>query len=135
MHSPRPFRSFLLASFDILERELPWAYRAVCVTLAPRVVLLRVDRDAMGLRFEPTRIVLCPRAATACVEVETGRHTILAAIDAETTLLSAVLDDQLLLRGSAEDILAFHDALMWYLHGAVRAPSFPVLLRRYRQES
>jgi hypothetical protein len=53
-------------------------------------------------------------------------------IDARLTLLDAVLSDALAMTGAPDDLLAFHDGLIAYVHGAVRAPSFPALLSAYR---
>ncbi len=61
------------------------------------------------------------------------RTAVLRVIDARDTLMSAVLADRLVLRGATRDVLAFHDGLIAYVHGAVRARSFPELLRQFRQ--
>ena len=127
------FAEFLAESFDLLRREVPQAHAEVCRRLAPRGVRLHVGAEDVAVRFERsgTRFPAAPGAAS--VDVETNRETILALIDAETTLVDAVLDGSLVLRGAGDDLLAFHDGLVAYVHGAVRAPSFPGLLRRFRR--
>jgi hypothetical protein len=126
------FGPFLLDSFAVLGREVPWAHAGLRAALAPREILLRVDDEPVPLRF--TRAAIEPLFAPAAPAIvcATDRRTILRVIDAEASLLSAVMDESLALRGSPDDLLAFHDALVLYLHGAVRAPSFPALLRRFR---
>ncbi len=64
--------------------------------------------------------------------METTRAVILDLVDARAGLVEAILDDRLGLRGALPELARFHDGLMLYLHGAMRAPSFPGLLRRYR---
>jgi hypothetical protein len=54
-------------------------------------------------------------------------------LDGRHTLLSAVLAERLWLCGRPEALLGFDDALGAYLHGAVRAPGMPALLRAYRE--
>jgi hypothetical protein len=71
-------------------------------------------------------------ARAPAVECRTTRRAILDLVDARTTLMAAVVADRVWLRGSVEDLLAFHDGLMVYLGGAVRSPSFPWLLRQFR---
>jgi hypothetical protein len=73
-----------------------------------------------------------PRAPAGRTSRSSTRATILGVIDGETTARRAVLDERLLMRGRLDDVVAFHDALVAYVHGAVRAPSFPRLLRAYR---
>lgn len=129
----RGFRDFLASSFALLAREVPTAYTHMCRQLAPREVILRVDGETVALVFRCDDVHIAPHSPHPQVEIETTRATVLSVIDAEATLTEAVLDDRLLLRGRLEDLVAFHDALLTYVRGAVRAPSFPHLLRRYRQ--
>jgi hypothetical protein len=126
------FGAFLRESFDVLAREVAWAHAALCATLAPREIALRVGAERVALRFTRDAVLHLPAPAAPAIACATDRDTILAVLDAEATLLSAVLDDRLLLRGTPDHLLAFHDALVLYVHGAVRAPSFPALLRRFR---
>lgn len=129
----RSFRDFLASSFALLAREVPAAYTQMCRQLAPREVILRVDRETVALVFSRDDVHIAPHSSHPHVEIETTRATVLSVIDAEATLTEAVFDDRLLLRGRLEDLVAFHDALLTYVQGAVRTPSFPALLRRYRQ--
>jgi hypothetical protein len=128
----RRFADFLADSFAALEHEMPQAYAALCAAIAPREVLLAVDDETVGLAFAPTGVRFLRAPRTPRVEVRTGKTAILRVLDAEATLMDAVLDETLFLRGATDDLLAFHDGLLSYVHGAVRAPSFPSLLRAYR---
>jgi hypothetical protein len=79
--------------------------------------------------------VCAPSGGAACVEVRTGRATLLALIDGVRTLHDAVLSDAVQLRGGPEDLARFQDALWLYLQGAVRAPSMPEILGSFRAAS
>ena len=126
------FRGFLGASFAILQREMPAAYATLCRHLAAHEVSLAVDGEVVPVRFEPQRTQLLDRPETPAIEVRTARAAILDLVDARCTLHDAIMSDRLELRGRPDDLLRFHDGLMAYLHGAMRAPSFPKLLQSFR---
>jgi hypothetical protein len=126
------FGAFLSASFALLAGEVPSVYRTMCRQLSPRSVQLRVDGELTCLEFCGERVRHVDALAQPVIEVETERETILGLVDARHNLMQAVLDDRLMLRGSPDDLLAFHEGLMTYLHGAFRAPSFRKLLLEFR---
>jgi hypothetical protein len=127
------FDAFLGDSLRILSIEAPEAYREMCRVLLGREVGIEVDGCAVGVLYERERAVLLPEPRSPAVDVKTTRDAILALVDARISLVDAALRDALQLRGSPGDLLAFLDGLAAYLHGSVRAPSFPALLRRYRK--
>jgi hypothetical protein len=125
------FRDFLDESLCAIEREAPAAYAQLCRHLAPREVLLRVDEEEITVRFGRGRAALdVPQHPAVRVAVTTP--AILDVIDARYSLLDAVLEGAMVLQGRLDDLLAFHDGLLAYVHGAVRAPSLPDLLTRFR---
>ena len=126
------FRGFLAESFAILQREVPAAYAALCRLLTPQEVTLTMDQEPVAIRFEQEHARLLHASDAPTIEVCTDRTLVLDLIDARCTLHEAVLSDRLLLRGRPEALLLFHDGLMLYLHGALRAPSFPTLLQWFR---
>jgi hypothetical protein len=127
------FGDFLWESFAALRAELPGAYATFSSRLAPRTVALCVDGESVSLRFAPRAVERAEARAPADIEAVTSKAAILAVVDADATLVEAILDDRLILRGHCDDLLAFHDGLLTYVHGAVRAPSFPRLLRAFRR--
>jgi hypothetical protein len=129
------FASFLGRSLDLLRRELPWGHEALCRALSPRVVVITVDGEATGVSCEEAMLRVGAASEDPAVECRTTRGAILELVDARMTLVDAVCCDRVELRGSVEDLLAFHDGLMVYLGGAVRCPSFPWLLREFRATS
>jgi hypothetical protein len=126
------FASFLGRSLELLARELPWGYAALCRTLAPREVVIEVDGAATGLVCEADAVRVAPAMTAPAVECRTTREAILDLVDARMTLVEGVMSERVWLRGSVADLLAFHDGLLIYLGGAVRSPSFPWLLREFR---
>lgn len=126
------FASFLATSFELLEREMPALYARMCELLAPRRVVLNVDRESVALAFSRRQARFVEIPETAEVHVATTSRAVLRVIDAQNDLMAAVLADELHVRGELDDLVAFHDGLLAYVHGAVRAPSFPQLLREYR---
>jgi hypothetical protein len=132
---PEPaFAAFLWESFAVLRRELPETYRRLCSHLSPREVAIQVGDESVVVRFEPRGAQRLAVPVRPQIEVHTTRAAILSLIDARSTLVESILGDELLLRGTADELLRFHDALMIYVHGAIRAPSFPHLLRAYRRD-
>jgi hypothetical protein len=125
------FGAFLEESLELLQTEIPVAYRAMCAALAGRAVTITVGGDAARLVFDDAGVAFRRNEGPADVCVRTTRRTILDLVAARLTLLDAALADRLELVGSPDDVIVFHDGLMAYLHGAVRAPSFPALLGRY----
>ncbi len=131
------FATFLRESLELLEREQPDVARRLAACLAHLTVALQVDDEHALLRADGGRIVLAggAPATPATVVVRTSRATLLELIDGRCSLTDAVLRDAVLLRGEAEDLVRFHDALWLYLQGAVRAPTMPEILRRFRGAS
>ncbi len=133
--SDHRFADFLAQSFGALQRELPAVYAQLCRQLCPREVGIVVDGETVAACFQRDDVRLSRHRVNPAVEMRTSRGAILAVIDGESTLLDSILDDRLCLRGGPEDVLAFHEALLTYVHGAVRAPSFPGLLADFRTAS
>jgi hypothetical protein len=129
------FGDFLRESFEALRRERPAIYDEMCRVLQPRLARIDVDGGPVDVRFAggEARVTRASRRATPAIEVRASRETILGMVDARWSLMSAIAEDRLSIHGFIDDLIAFHDGLTVYLHGAVRAPSFPDLLRRFRR--
>ena len=133
------FAHFLGRSLDALAEELPAIYAEMCRTLAPRAVRIALDGEVVTVACTPERATLLDvhgaldSLDAPAVDVRTSRAAIVALIDARSTLVESVVADRVELRGKLDDLVAFHDGLVVYLHGAVRAPSFPALLLLFRR--
>lgn len=130
--SSETFAGFVHESLALLRCEVPAAHAAMCAPVAGRRVAIDADGEAFALRFERNVVHAAAPEAGPELSVRTSRRAVLALVDARYSLLEAVLNEHLDVRGTPDDVIAFHDALVAYLHGAVRAPSFPGLLRRFR---
>ena len=123
---------FIKTSLETLSDEFPNAYLLLCTQLTFRTVLLVVDREKVAMTFDPRGAHILQQLRNPAVQLYTTRQTILDIIDARLTLHEAVLTDAILLQGAVGDLAAFHDGLLTYVRGAVRCPSFPALLDRFR---
>ena len=132
--SAEPFGEMLRRSFAVLEREAPAHLSALGVALGASAVDFAVDGDAVrvavgaGGRVAVGAIGESPPA----VQVFSSRAAILALVDGQHTLAGAVRDGVLDLSGRPYEIARFLDALVIYLHGAVRCPGMPAILAHWR---
>lgn len=124
--------SLLRRSVEHLEREVPDSYRLLVAELGPMVVELNVDGEVFTLRGGDRLRVLDGAADVAGSRIVTSRVTILDVLDARVALGEAVEAGTVTVRGSLDDVQRAHDALLAYVHAAVRAPSQPTLLSELR---
>jgi hypothetical protein len=131
-----PVARLLGESFAALEDELPTAHARLCAGLAGRAVAIDVDgeRFVVALAGGQARVASVPAGedTAAGVRVATSRGAILAVIDARRSLVEAVLADEVRVVGELDRLVEAHQALVTYVHGAVRCPSFLSLLQRFR---
>jgi hypothetical protein len=124
--------SLLRRSVGHLADEVPDSYRRVLDALGPLVVELDVDGELFSLRGGRRLEVSDGPASTAGARIVTSRDTILEVLDARVGLGEAVEAGSVGVRGSLDDVLRVHEALIAYVHAAVRAPSQPGLLAALR---
>ncbi len=128
------FGDFVREGLAALVEELPWCAARMVTALGRRDVLLTVDGEPVRVRADGARVRVIDAAEfSPRVTLTTDRVTVLRLADAETSVLDAVLDGSIVLRGDVDDLVAFYEGLQGFLHGAVRSPSFPRLLERYRR--
>jgi hypothetical protein len=126
-----PF-GYLARCLDALEAEVPVAYGRMARALAGRAVAIDIEGDRAMLSMASGRHALsCDVDAGCAVELTLTEAVIGRLLDARCTVLDAVLGGEVVLRGAAEDLAALHDALLAFVHGAVRSPSAPRLLESY----
>ncbi len=130
----RTFGGWVRRALAALGRELPWAYARMCEALGERVVAIEVEGERAVVRCTgcDTRVSET-LAVSPTVELETTRRAVVGMADGEETLVEAVLSGSVVLRGAPDDLAAFHDALVAFLQGAVRAPSFPWKMEEFRK--
>ncbi len=128
------FGAFLADSLRLMEAEIPHLYGRLAATLGRRDVRVQVDGPAFHIRSDGNHVRIVDPGESPSVELTTTGRDILSLLDAESTLLASALADRLRLRGRADELVVFHDALMVYLGAAVRAPGFVGLRDRFRSE-
>jgi len=126
-------RAFVEASLAALREEFPDAYYLMCRRLLGRTVALSIDEEQIPIVFEARSARVGDPLPQPHVRVRTTRRTILDVLGARLSLQGAVDSGALELWGPIEDLEAFHAALLLYVQGAVRSPSFPGLLDRFRE--
>ncbi|MGO9156960.1 SCP-2 sterol transfer family protein [Mycobacterium sp.] len=127
-----PVSSLLRRSVEHLADEVPDSYRLLVAELGPMVVELDVDGELFSLRGDGRLQVSDGPADNAGARIATSRATILEVLDAEVALGEAVEAGRVSVRGSLDDVQRAHDALLAYVHAAVRASSQPALLSELR---
>jgi hypothetical protein len=129
----RSFASFLVRSLELLELQAPGAYVALWQRL--RGVELGISVDGERLVMVSTRRGLQVRMAmkAPALALATRRATLCALLAGQGSLLDAVLADQVVLRGSVDELVVVDEALALYLNGAVRSSGFPALFREFAQ--
>jgi hypothetical protein len=132
---PGPIAALLAESFDLLATGLPQAHARMLALLRGHVIELVIDGEPIRLRFEhgvELRGFEVDEPTSSCPRIECSVATILAVLDARLTLAEAVESDALRVRADLDRLVALHDGLLAYVHGAVRCPGFPELLVRLR---
>ena len=127
------FQNFLETSLQLMRRECAPAYQVLCELLAPRQVAIAVDREEVVLAFTTERAaMLPPAAAQPALRLQMKRETILDLTDGKFTLQEAILDGVVTVQGDLKELVLFHEGWLAYMRGAIRCPSLPDLLERYR---
>lgn len=121
---PVPVAALLRRSLEHLAAEIPSGYRRAADALGPLVVEIEVDGEVFALRGgDAMTVAEGGGGGPAGVRIATSRAAIGAVLDAETSLAAAVDADLVRVRGTLDDLLRAHDALIAYVHAAARAPS------------
>jgi hypothetical protein len=125
--------SLLRRSLGHLAAEVPESYRRLLAELGPLVVQMEVDGEAFSMRRRTGIDVTEGGDDAAGARVATSRAAIIDVLDAVVSLSEAVESDRVVVRGSLDDIVRAHDALLAYAHAAVRARSIPGLVTALRE--
>lgn len=125
--------SLLRRSLEHLAQEVPDSYHHLVAQLGPLVV--EVDGELFSVRGSRRLEVADGAAVEAGARVTTSRAAIVDVLEADVTLGEAVQAGHVDVRGSLDDVVRAHDALIAYAHAAVRAPSIPGFLALLREGS
>jgi hypothetical protein len=126
-------RALLNESFVVLLREVAPAHQRMCAALDGMTVAITVDGEAVDVKSDgrAMRVRSLKRDQKITVEITTARAAILDVLHGRTTLTAAVLADSVRARASLDSLVRLNHGLAMYVHGAVRAPSFPAILERF----
>lgn len=127
-----PVSSLLRRSVDHLADEVPESYLLTLNALGPLVVALDIDGECFALTGGRRLVVADGEPGRVDVRIGTSRATIVAVLDAETGLQSAIDVGMVTVHGSLNDVVRVHDTLRAYVHAAVRAPVQTELLDALR---
>ena len=116
----------------LLSEECPGAFHELCDRLDSAKIRLCIDGDSVSPSFAAHGFELVAAHASPEVDLESSREAILAVLDGRLTLEDAVWQDRVVLMGSLDALARFHEGFVLCVGGAVRCPSFPRLLERYR---
>jgi hypothetical protein len=125
-------RTLLEESFAVLAREQPPASARLHACLEGLSVALRVGAEHFAVGFTGRGARLREVDGGERAQVSTSQRTLLEVLDGQQSLAEAVLADAVEVVGPLEILLRLHEGLLLYVHGAVRCPGFPLLLRRLR---
>ncbi len=127
----------LAESFRVLAAELPPAWEGFCAALDGYAVEIHVDAESFTVRFLAHTAHLSGISDPAGIappdaRIDTTRRTIEDVLDARLSLREAVMSDALQVIAPLPVIDRLHTGILSYVHGGVRCPSFPSLLKRFR---
>jgi hypothetical protein len=127
----------LAESFRVLAVELPPAWERFCAALDGCAVEIHVDAESFVVRFAAGRARVAAIANAAAIvpadaRIDTTRRTIEDVLDARLSLREAVMRDALQVIAPLAVMSRLHTGILGYVHGGVRCPSFPALLKRFR---
>jgi hypothetical protein len=125
----------LAESFRVLTAELPPAWENFCAALDGCAVAIHVDAESFTVSFVGRIAHISGNSAGIALpdaRIFTTRRTIEDVLDARLSLREAVLNDALQVIAPLPVIDRLHTGILSYVHGGVRCPSFPSLLKRFR---
>ena len=126
-------QGLLAESFRVLAAELPAAWERFCAALDGLAVEIAVDGERFTVRFVfRAATITTETSRPAEARIETTKATILDVLDARLSLHDAVMREALQLIAPLALLGPLHQGILAYVHGGVRCPSFPSLLRRFR---
>lgn len=129
-----PFAEIVGRALALIRAEVPWVHETMERAIGPWTVRIVVDDEPATVGIAPTgSIEVGGDARPSHVTCTTTSQAILGLVDGRETALDAIEADRIALFGDARAILAWHEVLELFLHGAVRARGFDALLDDFRR--
>ena len=128
----RPARRLLGDAFVVLRDEAAAHHAMLCDALATLPVNVTVGDEALAPQVSRDGLSVGDPCGAPRVAIATRLATVLALLEARCTVIEAVAQGDLDLRGTADALDAAADAFAVFLHGLVRAQSSARLLEELR---
>lgn len=119
----------VIDALDCVATECPLAYRAMETALANRRVALVVSGESFAISLTTASEATGDPIAPA-VRIETTARVVRDVLTGERDPLEAVLADDLVVHGDADDLVAASEAGLFFVKGAARCTSMGPLLAR-----
>ncbi|GEM_PF-5222444 len=129
---PRSFGKILDESLRHIRRDVPDAYARLSALLGAAPVAFEVDEDTGVLEFVGGGHRFASTGDGFRVRVETDTQTLVELVDADLSIIEALRRGRLHLRGRAQEIARFDDALHAFMAGAIRSRGTSRLLEELR---
>jgi hypothetical protein len=131
----RSARDFVVNSLDILQQECPQAYALLYQQLAGKTLLLEIGQERMHLVLKSGQIAVraVDKTRQPAAALYAGWGTILDLADARLTLSEAILNEDVNIVGEVNELARLYEAILLYIRGGMRCPSFPLLLDDFRK--
>ena len=125
------FAALVQRSLEVLRCEQPDAFAALASRLRDRRLRFVIDARPLDLSSDGKNVTVGPPGDSAIAELEPARRPLVDLLRGRTNLLDELARERIGLTGSAAALWELHEALLDYLRGAVRCPSFPSLLSEF----
>ena len=128
------YASLVAESFASISIEAPGAHHALTRALSDQTIAIMLDDERFGVAARPIPTITAP-SESPDVAITVSASTVRAVIDGDLSLADAVTNDHVRAVGSLDAIAQVHDALIAYVHGAIRSPAVPDLRPRFDEIS
>jgi hypothetical protein len=130
---PADFFWFLARSLQLLKKESRENYVRLASELGTLRTSICADAKAQLVYFDSGEFVVAGVSSNADIEVVFESKAVIDLIDGKYSFEESLLRNDIFIKGNVDALERFHSARGIYLNGALRAPSFPMLLLQYRR--
>jgi hypothetical protein len=124
---------FLTNSMTLLKNESPANYFQLCTELGELRARITVGANERVAFFEGGHFTVSRELSRYDIEVGLTDRAVIDVIDAKYSLVKAVRDDAISVKGRLDALERYRLCLGIYLNGALRSQGFPDLLSEYRR--
>jgi hypothetical protein len=111
-----------------VRRDCPEAHRAMTRALGDRQVQVRVDHELFTIRLNQSGTI----RSSAVIELHSTARALYDVLRGDLDALAAILSDEIVMKGDADDLVATGDAGLHLTKGALRCAARDSLLERLK---